>query len=96
MKSSDVDANNAPLNPLPTVTGGVTYNTYFNIAMDSDYDGILGVGNSAVTTMPNFSAATWNSTSQTTGGSSTAGVAVWANCNASSSQNVTAFWVHTY
>jgi len=91
LRSSDVDTYNAPLNPLPTGTG-VNTEKYFNIAIDSDYDGILGVGASAVTTMPKFTPAFTG----TGGGSSTAGVAVWANCNSVSSTTNGVFYVHTY
>lgn len=90
LKASDVDTHDAPLNPLPTGT-----EIYFNIAFDSDYDGVLGVSPSAVTTMPNF--ATGTQTSLTlSGGHSTAGVAVWANCNGSTSTTNANYWVHTY
>jgi prepilin-type N-terminal cleavage/methylation domain-containing protein len=93
VRTSDVDANDAPLNPLPTGTGG-TAEIYFNIAMDADYDGILGTGASTAV-LPNFTAGTITSLSLT-GGSSTAGVAVWANCNGSTSTTNVNFWVHTY
>lgn len=94
LKSTDVDANDGPLNPLPYISGTTTNNYYFNIAIDSDYDGVLGVGNSAVTTMPNFG----STFSATGGGSSTAGVAVWANCNGSSASTtqLSQWYVHTY
>jgi len=95
LKASDVDANNAPLNPLPTVNGATTNNAYFNIAIDGDYDGVLGVA-APVQNMPNFSAATWNAAAQAGGGTSTAGVAVWANCNGTSGLNTAPNWVHTY
>jgi len=91
LKGTDVDANDAPLNPLATGT-----EIYFNIAIDRDYDGILGVAPSAVTTMPNFAATTFNSAAQAGGGTSTAGVAVWANCNGKTSNTNAAWWVHTY
>ncbi len=94
LKSSDVDkANtlNAPLNPAQP-NGG---NPYFNIAIDSDYDGVLGTSPSAVTTMPNFASPT--GTWQTGGGTTTSGVAVWANCNGNVTTQTNAnFWVHTY
>jgi type II secretory pathway pseudopilin PulG len=91
-RSTDVDANNAPLNPLPTGT-----EIYFNIAMDADYAGVLGTTPSTFTSLPNFAGATsgFISTSST-GGSSTAGVAVWANCNGRTSSSNVNFWVHTY
>ena len=92
MKQSDVDLNNAPINPLPTGT-----EIYFNIAMDADYDGILGVAPSAVKTLPNLSASPFNSTAQAGGGTTTAGVAVWANCNGNNTSSPNAgFYPHTY
>ena len=93
LKSSDVDVNNAPKNPLPT--GPTTaLEIYFNIAMDSDYDGILGVNPSAVTTMPNFGTPF----SATGGGSSTAGCAVWGNCYGGTAPTPPSagYYVHTY
>lgn len=92
MKASDVDANDAPKNPLPANS---TANPYFNIAMDGDYDGILGVGSSAVKVLPNFAASPFTSTAAAGGGSCTSGVAVWANCNTSVTTNA-GFYVHTY
>jgi prepilin-type N-terminal cleavage/methylation domain-containing protein len=82
-------SGDAPLNPLPT--GG---EIYFNIAFDSDYDGILGAGTSAAV-LPNFATGTQTSLS-TSGGHSTAGVAVWANCNGSTKTTNANYWVHTY
>jgi hypothetical protein len=105
MKVSDVypatgpGVQDAPKNPLPSSTAANGANAYFNIAMDSDYDGVLGVAPSTVLTMPNFAATT--TTTMTTsgspyGGTSTAGVAVWANCNGSTTGTNPSFWVHTY
>ncbi len=82
-------SNDAPLNSLPPNTTQL----YFNIAFDSDYDGILGVSPSGVTTMPNFTAGSINLAG---GGHSTAGVAVWANCNGSTTSTNANYWVHTY
>jgi prepilin-type N-terminal cleavage/methylation domain-containing protein len=95
--ASDVASNanavaNAPKNPLP---GSTSANLYYNIVMDSNYDGILGTA-SPTNVMPNFSTSVTGSIS--TGGTSTAGVALWGNCNnttTASSQNP-AFYVHTY
>lgn len=90
MKNSEVDVNGAPKNPLST--GG---SIYFNIAVDSDYDGILGAAPSAVTgKMPNFTKSTTAAMDYT--GTTTAGVAVWANCNGSTTSKNPSFWVHTY
>jgi prepilin-type N-terminal cleavage/methylation domain-containing protein len=93
MKASDVDVNDAPLNPL-NGTPGLT-NLYFNIAIDTDYDGILGATPSAVAgMMPNFTKSTTTSMDYT--GTSTAGVAVWENCNPNNATTNPNFWVHTY
>lgn len=105
MKSSDVfpstSANkDAPKNPLPT---SATADIFFFIAFDSDYSGIMGnaqgtptsaiTGGSATTGLPNFTKSTTTTMDWT--GTSTAGVAVWANCNGSTAINPGA-WVHTY
>jgi len=82
-------SGDAPLNPLPTST-----EIYFNIAFDSDYDGILGAGTSTAV-LPNFATGTQTSLTMT-GGHSTAGVAVWANCNGSTKTTNANYWVHTY
>jgi len=79
-KATDVDSNPAPLNPFDTVSGGVVSNgtgsVYFNVAMDGNYDGILGTGGATgISDMPNFAAGA------TTGGTTSAGAAVWVNCN---------------
>jgi len=91
LKASDADANGVPVNPIsPSSVAG----PYFNIAINSSYSGVLGVGTSAVQNMPNFTttAGSWAAG----GGSSTAGIAVWANCNPNASTTNQAFWVHTY
>jgi prepilin-type N-terminal cleavage/methylation domain-containing protein len=99
LKSTDVDSVGAPKNPLPSNTGT---SLYFNIGMDSDYDGIVGISPSAVTTLPNFTAATSNSLPLTGGVCTGAGnVAIWVNCTgkATTTSPMTcnpAFWVHTY
>jgi prepilin-type N-terminal cleavage/methylation domain-containing protein len=94
LKASDVGVHDAPLNPLPPDPKN---QIYFNIALDGDYDGVLGVAPSAVTTMPNFSTGTATSLTLT-GGSSTAGVAVWANCTGKPNSTTcnAAWWIHTY
>jgi prepilin-type N-terminal cleavage/methylation domain-containing protein len=99
MKATDVDPGSpnstnkiadkdAPLNPLPFNSAA---NPYFNIVFDGDYDNILGTGASAVTTMPNFTTF-----SATGGGTSTAGIAVWANCSPNGSTTTPNWYVHTY
>ncbi len=98
LKSSDVygasaaGTQDSPKNPLPSGTS-----ISFNIAMDSDYDGVLGVAPSSVLTMPNFSTSTTGDM-VLSGGTSTAGVAVWANCNGNTTTTTQnpAFYVHTY
>jgi prepilin-type N-terminal cleavage/methylation domain-containing protein len=98
LRNTDVDVNNGPLNPLPPAG---TAHPYFNIAINNSYSGILGVSPSAVTTLPNFATGTPTSLS-VTGGSTTAGVAVWANCTGIAAPTSgtmscnSAFWVHTY
>jgi hypothetical protein len=86
LKGNDVDANDAPLNPLPTGA-----EIYFNMAIDADYSGIIGDTTSAVT-LPKFSGATYSAN----GGVITSGVAVWANCNSTSGTTNVAWFVHTY
>ncbi|MCE0482999.1 MAG: type II secretion system GspH family protein [Methylacidiphilales bacterium] len=88
LKNSDVDVNGGPLNPLPSDTTHI----YFNIAIDNDYDGILGVPPSHVLNMPKFG----STFSATGGGSSTAGIALWANCNGSTTSTNQNFYVKTY
>jgi prepilin-type N-terminal cleavage/methylation domain-containing protein len=89
-KATDVDSNNAPLNPITPATT----NPYFNIAMDTDYDGILGVAPSAVTNMPKLSTASGLGT-PASGGTTTGGIALWANCNAPG-YNSEKSWISTY
>ena len=91
MKKSDVDVNDAPLNPLPS---SPTSNIYFNIAIDGNYDGIIGgtpPNGGTTVQLPNLSAGV-----TTSGGICTSGVAVWANCNGSTTSTNAAFWVWTY
>ncbi len=94
LKASDLSGD-APLNPLPPNTTQL----YFNIAMDNDYDGILGTGSttqpSPLSGLPNFTSARMG-TDPTTDGSSTAGIAVWANCNGNATTKNPGFWVRTY
>ena len=92
LKGSDVDSGNAPLNPLPTGT-----EIYFYIAINSSYSGVLGTNAPTSTVMPNFAAAPGSSTTLSlTGGTSTAGVAVWANCTGKTTITNAADWAHTY
>jgi prepilin-type N-terminal cleavage/methylation domain-containing protein len=83
----------APKNPLPTNT---TTALFFNIAFDSDYSGVIGDATSALynTKIPNFSKSTPAVMDYT--GVSTAGIAVWANCNGSATSTNPNFWVKTY
>jgi prepilin-type N-terminal cleavage/methylation domain-containing protein len=101
LRQSDLYSSSvtAPKNPIPV---GTTAALYFNIAVNSSYSGVLGTGGTTgISNMPNFATGTTTSLS-VTGGSSTAGVAVWANCTgitapASGTMSCNAnFWVHTY
>ena len=95
LKNTDVDVNVAPLNPLPTGTGA-SAEIYFNIAMDGDYDNLIGdTGTTGV--MPNFVTSTISSMQYYPAGTGpTGGIGVWANCNASTTSTNPNFWVHTY
>jgi len=88
LKNSDVNASGSPKNPLPT--GG---EILFNIAMDANYDGVIGAD--GVVALPKFSASTAGNM-VLIGGTTTAGVAVWANCNGSTTSKNPSFWVRTY
>ena len=104
LKSSDVfsatsttGTQDSPVNPLPPDTTHL----YFNIAMDADYAGVLGVAPSTFVGLPNFATATasgFTGAGRTGGGTSTAGVAVWANCTTKPAADVCNpnFWVRTY
>ncbi len=94
LKASDVDANDAPLNPLPY---DKTNHPYFSMAEDSDYSGIVGDTGGALGNMPDFSASAQGNVQFLAKGA-TGGIAVWANCNTTTT---TAKWnpgfiVHTY
>ncbi len=90
--TSTTGVTDAPKNPLPS---SATANIYFNIAMNSSYTGVLGTTAPTITAMPNFTSSSTGTIVY--GGTSTAGVAVWANCNGSSSGTANPnFYVHTY
>jgi prepilin-type N-terminal cleavage/methylation domain-containing protein len=95
MKASDVGTSAAgtqdcPLNPLPTAT-----NLFFNLAIDNDYDGLLGTTGNTSGKLVNFTKSSIGLIDMT--GTSTAGVAVWEDCNGPGAvHNNPAFWVHTY
>lgn len=97
MKATDVATTgthqDAPVNPLPYNTGHL----YFNIAVDAAYAGVLGKGDTgnSTTWLPNFATATSGTTPPMTG-TSTAGVAIWANCNPSGATTSPNWYVHTY
>jgi prepilin-type N-terminal cleavage/methylation domain-containing protein len=92
LKSSDVDSNNAPKNPLPTGS-----EIYYNIAMDGNYDGVMGSSTTAGNVqLPNFAASPFTGSALTSGGTATTGVAVWANCNGNSNTTNAQFYVRTY
>jgi prepilin-type N-terminal cleavage/methylation domain-containing protein len=101
MKNSDVVGGSstttadAPKN-LVAPSGGTSVT--YNIAVDYDYDGVLGITPSKAT-MPNFATSTSTSLSQT-GGSSSAGVAIWVNTTGYTTGSTNALngnlWVKTY
>lgn len=86
LRSSDVDTSDAPLNPLPTGNS-----IYFNIVMDAEYCGVIGATPSSYTTLPKFTPSY-----ATSGGTTTSGVAIWANCNGTLSKTNYNWFVHTY
>jgi len=94
LKSSDVDGNNSPLNSLPPSTTEL----YLFIVLDNDYDNVIG-DTAPGNPVPNFNSSTMGSMKNYAAGSGpSGGVAVWANCNATTaaaSQNPS-FYVRTY
>lgn len=84
-KASDLSPAGAPKNPLPYDPAA---HPYYNIAMDGDYNNLLNG-------LPNFTGATIGAPPPLTA-TSTAGVAVWANCNPNTTTQNPGFWVHTY
>jgi type II secretory pathway pseudopilin PulG len=91
LKKSDVDTSDRPLNPLAPNSKQL----FYNIAFDTDYDGLLGdPKTTSAGLLPDFSVTTKTGPLPTTG-TSTAGVAVWANCNPPGSTNSN-WYVHTY
>jgi prepilin-type N-terminal cleavage/methylation domain-containing protein len=88
LRGSDADANGIPLNPInPYISPA---NQYFNIAMDGNYDGILGNNGTATSVITNFAYPTMPTTNTIA-----QGVAIWANCNTGTGTNNN-FYVHTY
>ena len=91
LKKSDVDKNGGLLNPLPTGTA----NPYFNLAIDNDYDNIVGDSGTAAGKIIDFGSSTTATIkyyAATTG--VTGGTAVWANCNGTGTNPT--FYVRTY
>jgi hypothetical protein len=85
-----VDSLGGPKNPLPTGTS-----VYFNICIDADYDNIIG-DTLPATKLPNFVTSTTTITLYTLPAGPSGGVAVWANCNGSTTSTNPNFYVHTY
>jgi prepilin-type N-terminal cleavage/methylation domain-containing protein len=82
----------APLNSLPPNATQL----YLNIAVDADYDGLIGgTDTTSGTWLPNFTTVN-TTTAPATGGSCTTGVAIWANCVGSSTKYNSNQWVKTY
>ena len=95
LKSSDVDAknsDNAPINPLPPSAT----EPYFFIAIDGDYDNIIGDTGTAINKLPNFVTSTTTKINTYATGGPSGGVAVWANCNGNTTSVTPSQWVHTY
>ena len=101
LKSSDVNTQNAPLNPI---SFNSTADPYFNIGIDNDYSGIVGDSgipptSGSLTGIPNFSTSTQgNILPYTKPSGVTGGVIVWANCNTTTTAAKwnPGFFVHTY
>jgi prepilin-type N-terminal cleavage/methylation domain-containing protein len=99
LKATDVDANDAPKNPLSYDSTGA--HPYFNLVIDSDYDGIAGDSGTVPTVapsgMPNFATFVTGTPTWLTKGT-TGGIAVWANCNTTTTTTKwnPGFFVHTY
>lgn len=89
-------AANAPAIKTPFKnpdTGGPEY--YF-MAIDTNYDNVVGDKDQAAGKLPDFSTAQPNAQLKASAGIAT-GVAVWSNCDQSTTGNTTPnFWVHTY
>jgi prepilin-type N-terminal cleavage/methylation domain-containing protein len=92
LKKSDVDVNNAPLNPLPPSTA----NPYFNLAIDYDYDNIVGDSGGVGASMPNFATSTTTAMTYIGAQGVTGGIAIWANCNGTTTTTSPNSFVHTY
>ena len=89
---STTGTQDAPINPIPPNTTQL----YYDLAIDADYDGLLGgTSSTSAGKLPAFSPVTTSGSLPTTG-SSTAGVAVWANCTGSGTLVNSSQWVHTY
>jgi prepilin-type N-terminal cleavage/methylation domain-containing protein len=92
---SDCDANGVPVNPFGL--SGTTGSTYFYMALDTDYSGIIGDSGDAQGKIPNFTASTnvmANPAQPVTGG-----VAVWCpndQSTAAGTPSNVSFWAHTY
>lgn len=95
LKSSDVNAAGGPYNQL-NPNGAA--NPYFNIVIDLDYDNIIGDTGPGSTHVPNFSTSTVAAGMQyyPALAGPPGGVAVWANCNGTTSTVNPAFYVRTY
>jgi hypothetical protein len=64
--------------------------------IDGDYSGVIGPSDtSAIAVLPSFT-GTFTATTTPLNGSTTGGIAVWANCNYKAGQNSAAWYVHTY
>jgi hypothetical protein len=92
LRSTDVTLNDQPLNPCSQNPAS----PYFNIAIDADYDGLLGdPKTTSAGLLPSFAPITTGSPPPMTG-SAKVGVAIWANCNPDHGTQTSLLWLHTY
>ena len=94
---SDLDTTSAPAVPKTPFKDSKGTILYFNMAIDSDYSNIIG-DSGGNTKPPDFSSTTTSSTILPVGKEISGGVAVWANCDPTTSGGTTHpnLWIHTY
>jgi type II secretory pathway pseudopilin PulG len=96
---SDLDANGIILNPF----GSSATSTYFYMAIDTDYSGVVGDSGGALNKLPDFTHYATNYTGATLATGIPGGVAVWCPCDQPvgggtppSHLSPPSFWAHTY
>jgi len=96
MNRSDLDTTlkpAVPKTPFKDPKTGVA--EYYFLAIDSNYDNVLGDKDEPAGQMPDFSTSTTTKLNMSTG--VTTGVAVWSNCDQPvAAPTVPNFWIHTY